>query len=53
MASSTNLSITLKGVTVETFILLEGEVFSIFVGNHNFTVLFGHVKLLVLMDEPQ
>lgn len=52
MASSTYFSITLKGVTVEIF-LLEEEVFSIFVGNHNFTVLFGHVKLLVLMDEPQ
>lgn len=52
MASSTNFSITLKGVTVETFILLEEEFFSI-LGNHNFTVLFGHVKLLVLKDEPQ
>ena len=53
MASATNFSITLKGVIVEIFILLEEEVSSIFVGNYNFTVLFGHVKLLVLKDEPQ
>ena len=43
---------SLKGVTIEIFILLEEEFFQ-YLGNHNLTVLFGHVKLLVLMDEPQ